>query len=74
MGFGEPFHQGAVGAICSGQSDLIEELRKADVEGSKALTAFSLSEGASKERFANTRGARDEKVLMVADPVAGSKA
>ena len=74
MSFGEPFHQSAVAAIGSGQSDLVEELRGADVEGSKAFTAGLLSEGTGEEGFANACGARDEKVLVVADPVTGGKA
>ena len=73
MGFGEPFDQSAVGPIRSGQSNLIEELGGAEVEGTEAFPAGLLGEGAGKEGFTNPCGARDEKILMVANPVTGSK-
>jgi hypothetical protein len=51
MGFGKPFHQGAVASIGSGESDLVEELGRAQVEGSKAFTAGLLAKSAGEEGF-----------------------
>ena len=74
MSFGEPFHQSAVAAIRSGQSDLVEELRGAEVEGSKAFTTGLLSEGTGEEGFAHPCGTGDEKILVTADPLTGGEA
>jgi hypothetical protein len=53
IGFGEPFHERAVAAIGPGESDLIEELRRAQIKGSKAFAAGLLSQGTGKEGLAD---------------------
>jgi hypothetical protein len=73
VSFRKPFHQGSIAPITPGESDLIEELRAAEVEGSEALPAGFLSEGTGEKGFSDTRGTGDQKVLMVSDPVAGGK-
>jgi len=73
MGFGESLHESSVTAIGPGESDLIEELRGSEIEGSEAFTAGFLSHGTGKEGLASARGTGDEKVLVIADPVTGDK-
>jgi hypothetical protein len=73
MGFGEPFHQIFITAIGTSESDLIEELRAAEVKGSQSFPAGFLSQGTGEKGLSDTRGTRDQKVLMVSDPVAGGK-
>ena len=73
MGFGELFDEASVTPIGPSESDLIEELRAAEVNGSEALPAGFLSQGAGEKGLSDARGAGDQKILMVSDPVAGGK-
>jgi len=71
--FGEFFHETSITAIGPSQGDLVEELREAEVEGTKAFAAGLLSESTGEEGFADSGGAGDEKVLVFSDPVAGDE-
>ena len=74
MSFGEPFHQSTVASIRSGQSDLVEELGGAKVEGTEAFSAGFLGKGTGEEGFAYSCRTRDEKILVAADPLTGGEA
>ena len=73
MGFGEPLDETSITAIGTGESDLIEELRAAEVSGSEAIAAGFLSQGTGEEGFSHTRGTGDQDILMVSDPVTGGE-
>lgn len=74
MGFGESFEEGAIGAVGTGQGDLIKELREPEVKGAEAFAAGFLGQGAGEEGFANASGTDDEQVLVISDPGAGGEA
>jgi hypothetical protein len=74
MGLGEPFHQGGVAAIGSGQGDLVEELGRAEIDGSEAVPAGLLDKGTGEEGLSHAGGPGDKQVLVVTDPAAGGKA
>jgi hypothetical protein len=73
VGFGELFDETSITAIGPGESDLIEELRAAEVSGSEAIAAGFLSQGTGQEGFSHTRGTGDQDILMVSDPVTGGE-
>ena len=73
IGFGESFHERAVAAIGSGEGDLIEELRRAQVKGSEAFAAGLLSQGTGKEGLAYPGRAADQNILVLSDPVTREK-
>ena len=74
MGFGESFEERAIGAVGTGQGDLIEELREPEVKGAEALAAGSLGQGTGEEGLADAGGADDEQVVVISDPGAGGEA
>src|SRR5512139_1806951 len=73
MGFGELFDETSITPIGPGESDLVEELGAAEVKGSEALPAGLLSQGTGEKGLSDARGAGDQKILMVSDPVAGGQ-
>ena len=73
MGFGEPLNETSVTAISTSESDLIEELRAAEVKGSEAIPTGLLSQGAGEKGFSDTRGTGDQNILMISDPVTRSE-
>jgi hypothetical protein len=73
VSFGEPFDQSAVASVRSGQSDLVEELGGAEVEGTEAFPTGLLGKGTGEEGFAHSCRTRDEKILVTADPLTGGE-
>ena len=73
MGFGESLHKTAVGAIGPGESDLIEELRRAQIKGSEAFAAGLLSQGTGKEGLAHRGRTADQNILVLSDSVTRQK-
>ena len=59
MSFGESLHETAVAAIGPGESDLVEELRRAEVEGPEAIAAGSLSQGTGEKGLSHPSRAAD---------------
>jgi hypothetical protein len=74
MSFREPFHQGSIAPIGSGQGDLVEQLRDPEVEGSEAFPTGPLSKGTGQEGFPHSGRTRDEEILVAPDPLAGREA
>jgi hypothetical protein len=71
--FGKFLHKASITAIGPGQSDLVEELREADVKSLKPFATGLLCESTGKEGFADSGGTTDKKVLVFSDPVTGEE-
>lgn len=70
---GDPGKELAVAAVGAGQGELLEETGAADVEGAVAFAAGLVGQGAGDEGLAHARGAGDQDVSVMADPVAGGQ-
>jgi hypothetical protein len=73
MSFGESLHETAVAAVGPGESDLVEELRRAQIKGSEAFTAGLLSQSTGKEGLSHPGRAADQDILVLSDPVTRQK-
>ena len=71
--FGKFLHKASIAAIGPGQSDLVEELREAEIKGLKPFATGLLCERTGKEGFADSGGTTDKKVLVLSDPVTGEE-
>ena len=63
IGFSESLHETYVAASGSGESDLIEELRRAQAKDSEVFTADLLSQGKGKEGLAGYNNAHRQQSL-----------
>jgi hypothetical protein len=73
MSFGNSLHETAVAAIGPGESDLVEELRRAQIKGSEAFATGLLSQSTGKEGLSHPGRAADQNVLVLSDPVTGQE-
>jgi hypothetical protein len=74
MSFGELLHESSVGAIGAGESDLIEELGRTEIQGAEAFPAGFLGQGTGDEGFSNTCRTQEQEILVISDPVTRGKA
>jgi len=74
MSFGELIHESSVGAIGAGESDLIEELGRTEIQGAEAFSAGFLGQGTGDEGFSNTCRTRDQEILVISNSVTRGKA
>src|SRR5512147_2051469 len=73
MSFGESLHEAAVAAIGPSERDLVEELRRTQIQGPEAFTAGLLSQGTGEEGSSHPGRAADQDILVFSDPVTGQK-
>src|SRR4030067_3445217 len=73
MSFGESLHETSVAAIGPGESDLVEELRGAQIKGPEAFAAGLLGQGTGQEGLSHPGRTADQNILVLSDPVTGQK-
>ena len=73
MDLGDPGKELAVAAVGASQGELLEEPGAAEIEGAVAFAAGLVGQGAGDEGLAHARGAGDQDVSVMTDPVAGGK-
>jgi hypothetical protein len=70
---GERAEQADVGAIGTGQGELVEEAGGPAVAGARALAARLMRQGAGEEALADAGGADQDHVVVLGDPAAGGE-
>jgi len=73
MSFGESLYETAVAPIGPGERNLVEELRRAQIQGPEALAAGLLGQGSGKKGFSHPGRTADKNILVLSDPVTGQK-
>jgi len=68
FGLEQLFHELWVRAICSGDSEFLEQARQPDVVGLEAHPAGSVCQSAGEIGFAHSGGTRDDDVLGIGNP------
>jgi len=66
---GQLLHEPWIGAVATGDGDLLEQARQAEVASGEALATGLVGERTGQIRFAGTGRPRDEQIVLVMDPL-----